>query len=97
MDRPLPYFASSHFTTATCSFSQTGDIKEDCSLYCAEPITETGDPMQKSSLVTASMVTGVAATKNKSLLVTGRIEHKTLHHSTSSAAQKTTAQTATDP
>ena len=99
--RALPCFTSSHFTTDTCSlYTQTEDINdEDCSsLYLSEPITETaaGDPVQKSSLVT-----GVAATAKeqleKSLLVTGRIEHKTLHHKPSSAAQKTTAQTATDP
>ena len=89
MDRPLPCFTSSHCTTAACSISQTEDINEDCSsLYC-EPVTETsGDPVH------SSLVGGVAATAKeeqleKSVLVTGVIEHKTLHHKPSSAAQKT--------
>ena len=69
------------------------DINEDCSsLYC-EPVTETaGDPVH------SSLVSGVAATAKvqleKSVLVTGVIEHKPLHHKPSSAAQKTSAQTA---
>ena len=99
MARPLPCCSSYHFTTDTCSlYTQTEDINnEDCSsLYSSEPITETaGDPVH------SSLVTGVAATAKeqleKSLLVTGVTEHKTLHHKPSSAAQKTTAQTATDP
>ena len=97
--RALPCFTSFHFTTDTCSlYTQTEDINnEDCSsLYSSEPITETaGDPVH------SSLVTEVAATAKElleeSVLVTGVIEHKTPHHKSSSAAQKTTAQTATDP
>ena len=92
MDRPaLPCFSSYQCTTAVCSISQTEEHEDYSSLYCEPAITETaGDhnPVQKSSLVT-----GVAAISKeqleKSLLVTGRIEHKTLHHKPSSAAQKT--------
>ena len=91
MERPLPCFTSSHCNTAACSLSQTEDINEDCSsfLYC-EPVTETAGDQVHSSLVGGVAARSTAKVQlEKSVLVTGVIEHKTLHHKPSSAAQKT--------